>query len=410
MNPVLIKPHSQTGAQVVVLGKVIGTTEAKNYWKDTSLLRETAFAAYDRLAARHDLIVIEGAGSPAEFNLRGRDFVNMPTAHHADAQVLIAGDIDKGGVFASFLGTWHLCQPEEQARIAGWIINRFRGDERLLEPAPADFGRLTGIPVRGVVPMRRDIIVDREDDPRDLQTQRGLVDVAVLRLGTISNFTDLELLAATPHVGLRWVASATELGNPDLLILPGSKDTIGDLRRLREAGLDRAVLAAARRQIPVLGLCGGYQLLGERLRDPSGTSGTADNVPGLGILPISTNFMPEKVTRLVEGNTQPGWLLPGGLPIKGYEIHQGQSVASEHPLVSLGGKPDGAIAGLVAGTYVHGFLDSGAVREALVNALLERRGLPPAAHQLEDGPAFRARNYEALADLVGQRLNLTGPY
>ena len=409
MNPILIKPHSATGAQVIVLGKCVGTTEARTYWKDTATLRETAFAAYDRLAARHELVVIEGAGSPAEFNLRGRDYVNMPTAAHAGASVLIAGDIDKGGVFASFLGTWHLCSPDERARIAGWIINQFRGDERLLEPGPSDFAKLSGIPVRGVVPMRRDIVIDREDDPRDLATRRGAIDIAVLRFATVANFTDLELLAATPGVGLRWVATPDELGNPDLLVLPGSKDTLGDLARLRANGLDHAIICAAARHIPVLGLCGGYQMLGRTLHDPTGVAGSRGTVPGLGLLPVDTVFSVDKRTRSVAGVTQAGWLLPANLPVQGYEIHQGRTVASDTPLVHFADGPDGAVSGLAAGSYAHGLLDSGSVRQSLVDSLRVRKGLAPLCGvSLEDGPAFRSRNYAALADLLESRLDLAG--
>lgn len=409
MAPILIKPHSATGAQVIVLGKSVGTTEAKTYWKDTETLRETAFAAYDRLASKHDIIVIEGAGSPAEFNLRGRDYVNMPTAAHANASVLLAGDIDKGGVFASFLGTWHLCTPDERARIAGWVINRFRGDERLLAPAPTDFGTMTGIPVRGVIPMRRDIVIDREDDPKDLARKPGLLDIAVVRFATVSNFTDLELLGATPDVGLRWVNTPEELGNPDLLVLPGSKDTLGDLGRLRSSGLDHAIRCAAARHIPILGLCGGYQILGRSLSDASGVAGTHGTVAGLNLLPVETSFGQNKQTRDVSGVTQSGWLIPAGLPVEGYEIHQGRTHASDHPLVAFSDGPDGAIQGLVAGSYAHGLLDTGAVRQGLVNALLVRKGFAPQSGPvLEDGPAFRARNYALLADLLQSRLDLAG--
>ena len=246
-NPILIKPVAHTRAQLVVMGQALGHQEAKDYWKDTLALWGVVHQAYDRLAAENDVIVLEGAGSPAEFNLRDRDLVNMRMALHANAAVLLAGDIDKGGVFASFLGTLALCAPEEQALVRGWIINRFRGDVDLLHPAPAQFAERTGIPVRGIIPMRRDIVIDREDDPSDLAMGGGEVDIAVLRLPTVSNFTDLEPLVHTPGVGLRWADRPGALGNPDLLILPGSKDTLSDLRWLRSRGLDRSVRTAAAR-------------------------------------------------------------------------------------------------------------------------------------------------------------------
>lgn len=412
MNPLLIKPITHTGAQLVVLGKAIGVQEARDYWRDTSALWSVVRDAYARLAGEYDIIVLEGAGSPAEFNLRDRDLVNMRMAEFANANVLIAGDIDKGGVFASFLGTWHLCTPDERARIAGWIINRFRGDERLLDPAPTEFGHMTGIPVRGVIPMRRDIVIDREDDPSDLRGSTGIIDIAVIRFATVSNFTDLELLAATPGVGLRWVARHEDLGNPDLIVLPGAKDTVGDLRRMRAVNLDRGVIAAAARAIPILGLCGGYQMLGASIRDESGHGGTAATEPGLGLLPAHTIFNKEKQTIAACGVTRGGWLLPAGLPVNGYEIHQGGTIASDSPLVELrregSAVPDGAIAGNVAGTYVHGFLDGAEVRTALVDALRARKGFAPLDTPLEDAEAFRARNVEALADLLESRLDLSG--
>lgn len=408
MNPLLIKPVHHTRAQLVVLGRALDHFEAKDYWKDTSALWGVVSSAYDRLASEYDLIILEGAGSPAEFNLRDRDLVNMRMAAHAQAAVLMAGDIDKGGVFASFLGTWHICAPEERALIKGWIINRFRGDERLLDPAPAQFGERTGIPVRGVIPMRRDIVIDREDDPSDLAGGVGLLDVAVLRLPTVSNFTDLEPLAASPGVALRWVASAESLGNPDLLVLPGSKDTLSDLRWLRARGLDRVVIAAARRQVPVLGLCGGYQMLGNTLLDDGGIGGTAAREQGLGLLPVDTVYGADKRTVDVRGLTCGGWILPAGLPVQGYEIHQGVTTAGDTPLVLLGDGPDGAVRGSVAGAYTHGFFDSGVVRTALVNALRERRGLDPLPEVLEDASVARERAYEALADLLESRLDLSG--
>ncbi len=407
-NPVLIKPVAHARAQLVVMGRAVGHQDASEYWRDTSALWSVVHRAYDRLAAENDVVVLEGAGSPAEFNLRSRDLVNMRMALHADAAVLIAGDIDKGGVFASFLGTLALCAPEEQARVQGWIINRFRGDEALLHPAPAQFAERTGIPVRGVIPMRRDIVIDREDDPSDLAVGAGLIDIAVLRLPTVSNFTDLEPLVHTPGVGVRWVDHPDALGNPDLLLLPGSKDTLSDLRWLRSRALDRSVLAAAARQIPVLGLCGGYQMLGRTLRDEAGVGGTAATERGLGLLPVETTFAEDKRVAAVGGRTAGSWLLPAGLKVDGYEIHAGQSRGGD-PLLLVEGEPEGAVAGLVAGTYAHGLFDSGPLRQALVNALRERKGLDRLeGAELEDASAFRERNYEALADLLERRLDLGG--
>jgi adenosylcobyric acid synthase len=409
MNPILIKPVAHTRAQLVVLGQAVGNQEARDYWRDTAALWEVVRGAWSRLAAAYDVVVIEGAGSPAEFNLRDRDLVNMRMALHADARVLLVGDIDKGGVFASFLGTLRLLDERERATVAGFVINRFRGDEALLHPAPAQFAARTGIPVRGVLPMRRDIVIDREDDPADLAGGSGVLDVAAVRLPTISNFTDLEPLANHPAVGLRWVDRPEALGNPDLLVIPGAKDTLADLRWLRGRGLDRAVVAAAARTIPVLGICGGYQLLGESITDEQGTGGEGGTEPGLGLLPGHTRFSPAKRTVEVTGHSRAGWLVPEGLPIAGYEIHQGTTSPSDSPFFTLGMGVDGAVNGLVAGTYVHGLFDEPELREALVAALVARKGLDPlVSAAVEPAGRFRQRQYDALADLLEARLDLGG--
>lgn len=409
MNPILIKPVAHTRAQLVVLGRAMGHQEARDYWKDTDALWSVVRGAWDRLAAEHDVIVLEGAGSPAEFNLRDRDLVNMRMARYAGARVLLVGDIDKGGVFASLLGTLAFLDDEERALLGGFVINRFRGDESLLHPAPAEFAQRTGIPVRGVLPMRRDIVIDREDDPADLAGGEGSIDIAAIRLPTVSNFTDLEPLAQTPGVAFRWVDSPEAVGNPDLLVIPGAKDTLSDLRWLRVRGLDRSVLAAAARGIPVLGLCGGYQMLGASLVDAAGLGGGSGAEPGLGLLPGHTQFQAEKRTANVQGRTRAGWLLPAGLPVEGYEIHQGATAPGAAPLVDLGHGPDGAIAGLTAGTYLHGFFDSPEVRTTLVNALRVRKGLDPLdAGSLPSAAAARAAHYDALADLLEARLDLHG--
>ncbi len=408
MNPILIKPVAHTRAQLVVRGQVVGNQEARDYWRDTSALWALVAESYDRVAADADVVVLEGAGSPAEFNLRDRDLVNMRMALYADAKVLLAGDIDKGGVFASFLGTLEFLTPAERALVAGFVINRFRGDEALLHPAPAQFAARTGIPVRGVIPMRRDIVIDREDDPADLVGGAGLLDVAVVRFATVSNFTDLEPLARTPGVALRWVADAEAVGNPDLLVLPGCKDTLAERRRLREVGLDRAIVAAARRGIPVLGLCGGYQLLGRTLRDEAGVGGASGVDAGLGLLPVDTWFGADKRTVAARGQTRGGWVLPPGLAVDGYEIHQGRTAGPGPGLVGLEGGDDGAVAGVVAGTYAHGFFDGGALRSALVDALRERRGLDPLGAVIPDAAAERERHYDALAELLEARLDLGG--
>lgn len=387
MNPILVKPMGQGASQVIVAGRPMsGYTQARGL--------EAIHAAWARIAASADVVILEGAGSPAEINLRAYDIVNMAMAHHADARVLLVGDIDRGGVFASLYGTVQLLPPEDRARLMGLVINRFRGDVARLRPGLAPLEELCGVPVRGILPWRSDLRVD-EEDAVEITSTTGLIDVCVLHLPTVSNFTDLGALAQTPGVGVRWAARPTEVGNPDLLVLPGSKDTLYDLRWLGEVGLSRSVRAAAARGIPILGLCGGYQILGEKVE--------ADGVvmPGLGLLPVQTVMAADKTVRPVQGQTCAGWLLPAGLPVAGYEIHHGLTPAGATPLLHTDG-PDGAIAGLVAGTYVHGFLDTDAVRDAIVAALYARKGLEPASPLRP-----RASVYDALADVVEENLDLS---
>lgn len=415
MNPLLLKPTGEMGSQVVLLGKALGHMRALNYREQFPLWAAEVRAAYDRLAAQYDIIVLEGAGSPAEINLKSRDIVNMSMAAHAIRRAreagqpggcLLVGDIDRGGVFASLYGTLALLEPDERALISGVVINRFRGDPRLLEPGPSMFFERSGVRVRGVLPYRGDIAID-EEDSQDLRgTGLGEIDVCVVRLPTVSNFTDVSSLAAAPGVQVRYATDNASLGRPDLLILPGAKDTMADLRWLRRTGLDRGVAAAAARGVPVLGICGGYQLLGETLSDTRGVSGASGTEPGLGLLPVHTAFSPNKQVREVTGETQGGWLLPPGLPVSGYEIHQGRTTAGAAPMLTLAGTADGATAGLVAGTYLHGVLDDSAVRTALVDALRARRALPPLTEAVEDARTFRDRQYEAAADLVEANLDI----
>ena len=412
MNPVLLKPTGMIGSQVVVLGEAVGHLKAREYRAQRARWWAAVTGAYGRLAASHDVIVIEGAGSPAEFNLRDGDIVNMAMAHHAEANALLVGDIDRGGVFASLMGTLALLEPGDRERFKGFVINRFRGDPSLLTPALAPFDAMTGIPVRGVIPMREDLDIDAEDS----QVLKGgrlvdpaLLDICVLRLPTVSNFTDLEVLGRSPGAQVRYVRAPEDIGNPDLLVIPGAKDTLSDLAWMRRRGLDRAVAAAAARGVPTLGVCGGYQMLGRRLIDADGHGGSAGAADGLGLLPVETTFNGEKYTRPAAGHTRGGWLLPAGLPVEGYEIHQGVTATSGQPLVDLDSGPDGAIAGCVAGSYLHGLLDRPEPRRALLDALRARRGLTPLAPGEDVDPAaYRARQYDGVADLLERHLDLDG--
>ncbi len=389
MNPILLKPMSDRGSDVVVSGRSVGMMPAREYRERRAEWWEAVTAAYARLSRDADLVIIEGAGSPAETNLRAGEIVNMTMAHHADADVILVGDIDRGGVFAALFGTLALLDDADRARVKGLVINRFRGDPSILAPGLEPLAARTGVRVRGVLPMRRDIAID-EEDSLDIHSSAGVLDVCVIRLPTVANFTDLGALGREPGVGVRYEQDAERIGNPDLLVLPGSRDTESDMRWLRGRGLDRVVRASASRGVPVLGLCGGFQMLGERLGAEA----------GLALLPVTTDYAGDKLVRPTIAETTGSWLLPAGLSVEGYEIHLGRTLAAA-PLVG----DDGAVNGLVAGTYFHGLLDSAPVRRALVGALRERRGLDPAPPNAETD---RLAAFDAAADLVEAHLDLGG--
>ena len=409
MNPILLKPMGDTTSQVIVNGRPIGKMRAADYYKVKKSLVPDILAAYERLRERADIIVIEGAGSPVEINLREGDFVNMGLAEMVDAPVLIAGNIDPGGVFAQLLGTIQLLRPEERTRVKGLIINKFRGDVSLLQPGLDMFAEYCDIPFAGVVPWIR-LDLDEEDSMSEKLAGRGAgagadtsVDIAVIRLPYISNYTDFAPLERLPGVTVRYIAEASLLGQPDLIILPGTKNSIGDLRWLRESGMEARIRDAAGRSL-LIGICGGFQMLGRRILDPLGseTGGTED---GLGLLPVETLFSADKYTRQVHGAARqlPGvWAPLSGLPVSGYEIHMGRTEypgdrdkgtsvfaqltdggpdvavtpVGETPDVAVTPaeeNPDGAVCGNVLGTYLHGVFDETPFRSALIDLLRKRK-------------------------------------
>ena len=406
MNPILLKPMGDTTSQVIVNGRPIGKMRAADYYKVKKSLVPDILAAYERLRERADIIVIEGAGSPVEINLREGDFVNMGLAEMVDAPVLLAGNIDPGGVFAQLLGTIQLLRPEERARVKGLIINKFRGDVSLLQPGLDMFAEYCDIPFAGVVPWIR-LDLDEEDSMSEKLAGRGAgagadtsVDIAVIRLPYISNYTDFAPLERLPGVTVRYVAEASLLGQPDLIILPGTKNSIGDLRWLRESGMEARIRDAAGRSL-LIGICGGFQMLGRRILDPLGseTGGTED---GLGLLPVETLFSADKYTKQVHGTARqlPGvWAPLSGLPVSGYEIHMGRTEyladgdkgtfvfaelagmenampAEEMPdgaVTLVEEAPDGAVCGNVLGTYLHGIFDETPFRSALIDLLRKRK-------------------------------------
>ncbi len=411
MNPILLKPSSDTGSQVIVNGRVRGQYPAREYFKMKKALVPEILAAFDSLAAENDIIVIEGAGSPAEINLKKDDIVNMGLAQMTDSPVLLVGDIDRGGVFAQLYGTVALLEEAERARIAGLVINKFRGDPSLLAPGPQMLEEKTGISVLGVVPFVP-VEIDDEDSlaPRlGRHDAHRPLDVAVVRLPRISNFTDFAPLENHPALGVRYVDSPAHLGQPDLLILPGTKSTLSDLLWLRQCGLEAQIQKLAAGGTPILGVCGGFQMLGEKISDPEGAEGGGE-LRGLGLLPGSTVFSREKARTRVQARTAPGpW---EGARLEGYEIHMGRTdTAGAAPFCTLeNGQPEGAVQGLVFGTYLHGLFDTGELTEKLAAWLLERKGLAPQDARPQSHREHQEGQFDILAQAVRGSLDMAAVY
>ena len=412
MNPILLKPTNDTGSQVIVNGQVRGVMSAREYFAFKKQLIPDVMQAYQTLAQRHEIIVLEGAGSPAEINLKQEDIVNMGMARMAGAPVLLCADIDKGGVFASLYGTVALLEPEERARIKGLIINNFRGDKTILDPGVKMLEELTGIPVVGVVPHLQ-VDLDDEDsltERFDRSGGKGLVDIAVVRLPRISNFTDFNSLSRMPEVSLRYVKSASQLGSPDVVILPGTKNTMEDLRWLRQSGLEAAILKYAAAGGAVVGICGGYQMLCRTISDPEGVEAGGD-MRGMGLLEADTVFLGEKERTRVSGRMEHAcgvFRELNGVPFTGYEIHMGQTSGQTNlSRMEQDGKikTDGMARENVWGSYVHGIFDQGEFARAFVSCLLRAKGLDP-AQGVENWEDYKQRQYDLLADGVRQSMDM----
>ena len=415
MNPVLLKPSSDVGSQVIVNGVARGHYTAREYWDYKKALIPAVRQAYESLAAEHDVVVIEGAGSPAEINLKQDDFVNMGMAKIADAPVLLVGDIDRGGVFAALYGTVMLLEPEERARIRGLIINKFRGDPEILRPGLAQLEALVGKPVAGVVPWRP-FDLDEEDSLSDQLRQDGGREplcIAVVRLPRLSNFTDFAALQHVPGIGVRYAARPQQLAGADLILLPGTKSTLSDLKWLRESGMEAAILKQHAAGAPVFGICGGYQMLGQTISDPEGAEGGGE-MRGLGLLPVDTVFRPAKTTVQAAGALQAvtGALAPlSGMAVQGYEIHMGETVRrpGARPLLTLrhGAHEieDGCQAENVYGTYLHGVFDGEGVALRLAGALAEKRGLCLTETPMSEAQ-YKETQYEKLAETVRASLDM----
>lgn len=411
MNPILLKPSSDVGSQVIVNGEVRGDMPARAYFRQKKALIPEILRAYESLAQEYDILVIEGAGSPAEINLKADDIVNMGLAKLVDAPVLLVGDIDRGGVFAQLYGTVALLEADERARICGLIINKFRGDVEILRPGLAMLEEKTHLPVLGVVPYTRADIEDEDSLSERLQSSKAIkpLDAAVVRLPHISNFTDFMPLEQHPLLGVRYVQNVRELGSPDLVILPGTKNTVGDLLWLRQCGLEAAVQKLAKRGTPILGVCGGYQMLGRTLDDTLGSeSGQPQTLRGLALLPTDTVFTAEKHRAQVTATAAAPF---AGASLTGYEIHTGRTAVQGSPFCTrMDGTPEGCVQGTVFGTYLHGLFDSGELTEKLAAYLCRQKGLRPEAAAPISMERYRAQQFDMLADSVRTALDLPAVY
>ncbi|MGI5979182.1 MAG: cobyric acid synthase [Oscillospiraceae bacterium] len=419
MNPILLKPTTDTGSQVIVNGEVWGQMSAREYFAVKKQLLPEVLRAFNTLSAENDIVVVEGAGSPAEINLKSDDsFVNMGMAKAAHAPVLLVGDIDRGGVFAQLWGTVGLLDPDERAMVKGLVINKFRGDESLLTPGVRQLEELTGIPVVGVVPYLH-LDIDDEDSLSARLTNReaGLVDIAVIRLPRLSNFTDFKTLEGIDGVSVRYVDSTAQLGDPDMIILPGTKNTMQDLLWLRQTGLESRILQRNAMGCAVFGICGGYQMLGERLCDPHGVE-EGGSLRGIGLLPVSTVFTPQKTRTRVSGRfgtIDGAFEALSGKGFEGYEIHMGET-ESPAPIAELTDsvtgsvRADGCQRGNVCGCYVHGIFDSGETAGALIRALAARKGLDPASLGGVYGEEHKQRQYDLLAEALREHIDMNKIY
>ena len=412
MNPILLKPTDDQGSQVIINGKSIGNMKARDYFRFKKELIPVIKEAFRKLEDQFDIIVIEGAGSPAEINLKENDIVNMGLAEMVDAPVLLVGDIDRGGVFAQLLGTLMLLEDNEKERVKGLIINKFRGDASLLDSGIEMLEEKGGVPVIGTVPYM-DIKVEDEDSLSDRLSanRRGLVDIAVVRLPKISNFTDFDVFEQFPDVSVRYVSETAGLSGADMVVLPGSKSTIADLTWLRENGFDSEILRMKKEGVPVFGICGGYQMLGVEVSDPEGVEGGGE-VSGLGLLPVITVLAGEKRTEQFSGRFEKVegiFEALSGLEIEGYEIHMGRTF------------PDGCIAqcssdftsddtgvceGDVYGTYIHGVFDREGIAAAVVNALAERKGVVLSGGDSSGHREFKEKEYDRLAAILRENLDM----
>ncbi len=425
MNPILLKPTNDTGSQVIVNGEVFGNMSAREYFEFKKNLKPHVMKAYNRLAEEYDIIVIEGAGSPAEINLKAEDIVNMGMAKAAKAPVLLVGDVDRGGVFAQLYGTVALLDEGEQAMVKGLIINKFRGDKSILTPGIESLEDMINIPVVGVAPYLN-IDVDDEDSlsERLCSNNIDMIDIAVIRVPRLSNFTDFNIFERFEGVSVRYVSSAEQLRSPDLIILPGTKNTMKDLLWMRQNGIEAAILKHAAAGKPVFGICGGYQMLGESLEDPEGVE-EGGQLKGMGLLPLKTVFKNEKrrtrVKGIFENSLRDGYFSAlAGREFEGYEIHMGEtsieSAKKLNPLCSIKTSEDERYSGdgyyveNVYGCYIHGIFETPKVAEAIIEEIASRKGMEVKSLGNVSAEEYKNMQYDLLADALREHLDMDKIY
>lgn len=430
MNPILLKPTTDVGSQVIVHGIHVGNMEARKYFAYKKTLVPEILKSFRRLEEKYDIIVIEGAGSPAEINLKQDDIVNMGLAELVDAPVLLVGDIDRGGVFAQLYGTVMLLEKKERQRIRGLIINKFRGDKTILDPGVDMIEKLCGIPVMGVAPYMKVDLEDEDSLGVHLRGSghKGLADIAVIRLPKISNFTDFQVFLTLPEVELRYVDSVRQLGNPDMVILPGTKNTIEDLLWMRETGLEGVVLKAAAAGTLIFGICGGYQMMGMSLHDPEHVESFRRHLRGMELLPVDTEYGEEKTRTRVFGTLgQFDGAFSGlsGMEVEGYEIHMGVTkkrkeeqafsyIREYQPKTGeqedRGYREDGMVKRNCCGTYIHGIFDKEGVAAGVVKMLLKKKGLEYEDLHGVDYRSYKEQQYDLLAEELRKHLDMDKIY
>lgn len=425
MNPILLKPTADVGSQVVVMGRPIGNMTAREYFSARGEMLQVIEKAFKTLSENYDIIVIEGAGSPAEINLKDKDIVNMKVAELADAPVVLVTDVDRGGAFAWVVGTLELLPEGESARLCGFIFNKFRGDPELIRDGLEMLEVRTGLPVLGLIPYLRDINIDEEDSvwldhyKNDRELHNGDdVDIAVIRLPRVSNFTDFRILGEEKSVRIRYIDTPQALGQPDMIVLPGTKSTIKDLIYIKERGLAQAIINRAQMGTMVMGICGGYQMLGTAIEDKNCVESNQNYTEGLGLLDVSTTFLEEKQTFQVKAVMENDIPLPFRVDsvLNGYEIHMGSSECRCRPLLRIierGGRPvdimDGAVSenGQVIGTYLHSLFDNDAFRRQLIRYLRKKRGAVETPNDVAlSAHVFKEESYNRLADVVEKNLRM----